>query len=219
MLGSVSVFTLCSPFFLSFLLFPSSYIFFLPLFGSITQQTHHPGQLSPIMTCDLKWISKQSTTYHLYIVANMSIWRGVSNNTGTTLSSHTSSRGGRRETAWTGKGGDERGREGGRRRRREGTFEARWTGGRELHLQIWKIILYVLLRAKETEFMDPCVNDHAVAVLTTSRAAARNTLLYINNLKMLIIVGRRCNQLREHAEVFSGANKWRLKGCTAVLKG
>lgn len=77
----------------------------------------------------------------------------------------------------------------------------------------------MLLRAKETEFMDPCVNDHAVTVLTTSRAAARNTLLYINNLKMLIIVGRRCNQLREHAEVSSGANKWRLKGCTAVLKG
>lgn len=77
----------------------------------------------------------------------------------------------------------------------------------------------MLLRAKETEFMDPCVNDHAVTVLTTSRAAARNTLLYINNLKMLIIVGRRCNQLREHAEVFSGANKWRLKSCTAVLKG
>lgn len=171
----MSVFSLSAvlSFCLSFYSLPL--IFFPPPFGSITQQTHHPGQLSPIMTCDLKWISKQSTTYHLYIVANMSIG-GVFPITQAQLwvAARVHGEVGERPHARGREGTSGGEREGGRRRRREGTFEARWTEGRDLHLQIWKIILYVLPRAKETEFMDPCVNDHAVTVLTTSRAAARN---------------------------------------------
>lgn len=58
-----------------------SYILLFPfllfsLYGSIIQQTHHLWYPSAIMTCDWKWIFKQSTTYHLYIVASLSI-RGV----------------------------------------------------------------------------------------------------------------------------------------------
>lgn len=57
----------------SFPSFPVCSFFSFPFLGSNTQQTHHLHLLSPIMTCDWKWISKQSTTYHLYIVANESI--------------------------------------------------------------------------------------------------------------------------------------------------
>lgn len=78
---------------------------FISTVGSSTQQTHRLRLLSPITSCDWKWISKQSSTYHLYIVANRSIGGGVSNNTGTAPSSRTSSRGGRKDHI--GKGGHE----------------------------------------------------------------------------------------------------------------
>lgn len=55
-----------------FLCLRHTFFFFLAFsLGCITEKTHHHHrQLSPIMTCECKWISKQSTTYHLYIMAN-----------------------------------------------------------------------------------------------------------------------------------------------------
>lgn len=76
---AMSLFPLCISFSLPFLvcpsrllLPPSSWASFFPLLAeSHSKPSSRAAQ--PIMTCDWKWISKQSTTYHLYIAANRSI--------------------------------------------------------------------------------------------------------------------------------------------------
>lgn len=50
-------------------------LFFLLFFSLAAFQSKLAilGKLTPIVTCDWKWISKHSTTYHLHIMANRSI--------------------------------------------------------------------------------------------------------------------------------------------------
>lgn len=55
--------------------FFGSRLFFLLSFSLAAFQSKLAilGKLTPMVTCDWKWISKHSTTYHLHIMANRSI--------------------------------------------------------------------------------------------------------------------------------------------------